>query len=88
MGYRGFLDANVLVPPMDVFTGAAGVVDRCRPGDATAYRVEVVSTAGGPVRTESGLTLDTGALPDGDDPIGTCSWSAAWGSTRRAATSA
>jgi transcriptional regulator GlxA family with amidase domain len=65
------IQALDLVGPMDVFTGAAGVIDRCPPDEATAYRVEVASAAGGPLRTGSGLTLHTEALPEGDAPIDT-----------------
>jgi transcriptional regulator GlxA family with amidase domain len=60
-----------LVGPMEVFTGAAGVVDDRRPRDAEAYQVEVVSSEGGPIHTESGLTLHTDALPDPSERIDT-----------------
>jgi transcriptional regulator GlxA family with amidase domain len=60
-----------LVGPLEVFTGAAGVVEDRRPAEATAYRVEVVSADGGPIRTESGLAIHTDPLPEITGPIDT-----------------
>ena len=51
--------------PLEVFSSATRLV----PG--AEYRLQVVSTSGGPVRASSGLSFDTTPLPDVPGPVDT-----------------
>ncbi len=53
-----------VVGPFEVFVGARQVMETERPDDPPAYEVRVVSSAGSPVISESGLSIGTDPLPD------------------------
>lgn len=53
-----------VVGPFEVFVGARQVMETERPNDPPAYKVRVVSSAGSPVMSESGLSIGTDPLPD------------------------
>lgn len=55
--------------PFEVFAGAARASRSC--GGTGSYDVHLVSADGGPVASESGLTLSTRPLSTGPDPIDT-----------------
>jgi transcriptional regulator GlxA family with amidase domain len=57
------IQALDLVGPLEVFVGASQVVGVERPGRAPAYAVEIVSTGGTTITSESGLTIATAPLP-------------------------
>src|SRR3954454_13458676 len=51
--------------PLEVFSSATRLLP------AAAYRTQVVSTSGGPVRASSGLEFSTTPLPDVVEPVDT-----------------
>lgn len=57
-----------VVGPFEVFAGATQVIAAERPDAPPAYDVQVVSVAGEPVRTETGLPIGTEPLPSPDAP--------------------
>jgi putative intracellular protease/amidase len=57
------------VGPHEVFAGAGRAASSV--GRAGGYRVTLASSAGGPVRAESGLRLGTALLPGEDERIDT-----------------
>lgn len=80
----GFPDMQSLdaIGPFEVFSSAVQVAQgtqrRGGPGQVE-YRISLVSHAGGSIRCESGLTLDTAALPAVDLPIDTLILAGGWG---------
>ena len=60
-----------VVGPFEVFVGARQVLQSEHPDEPAAYDVRVVSAAGTPVLSESGLSIGTDPLPDPSLPIDT-----------------
>jgi transcriptional regulator GlxA family with amidase domain len=68
VSYPGVQSLDV-AGPFEVFAGAGRAARAC--GTTGGYEVQVVSTAGGTVRTESGLGLGTSPLPGPGAPLDT-----------------
>ena len=68
-----------LVGPLEVFAGADQAVAGNRRGRPAAYEILVCSSAGGSVRTESGLGIETSPLPSLDLAIDTVVVVGGWG---------
>jgi transcriptional regulator GlxA family with amidase domain len=67
VGYPGMQSLDA-VGPFEVFAGATRVAEGSR---SSGYSVRLVSSTGGPVRSGSGVTLDTALLPAPDGRIDT-----------------
>ena len=68
-----------LVGPLEVFAGAEQAIAGSRTRRAASYEIHVCSSTGGSVRTESGLGIDTAALPSLDLAIDTIVVVGGWG---------
>lgn len=70
LGFEG-VQALDMVGPFEVFTGAATYATS--QGLGAGYAVGIVSVAGMPVSTRTGLTLVADPLPDPTEPVNTAS---------------